>query len=345
MFRSSQRECSGGLRSLRVPNRSSSYGRRAQPARRTLEPAASERRANACCSFRWRGALRPCVILPCGATVRTGSGKTRPDRFREPLVPMTRLLQQRHPTIVQSRPPTPPVLPADSPCRCDSGPLHFPMPSRGPPSKIVYNLLPALRRRCRSADGVDYYAIRSPGVVGPFVIGSTVGVGPPSSTSVELRRQTLQRLGGHDLDGPSGLAPPGPPMPASLPAALIDRPPPRSCFRSLIAQAGAPASKTSTLRYQHDLDTRETQTRTPGRSPADLAAALRARNWRQQDGELDPKYQKLLDRVLKAKEQQPRGRPNRRAGRSSQREKRPDYSLPQIVVVQESASGRRVGAL
>ena len=116
-------------------------------------------------------------------------------------------------------------------------------------------------------------------------------------------------------------------------------------LRAEAEQAGAPASKTFTLRYQHGQDTRETQSRTPGRSPADLAAALRARNGCQQDGELDPKYQKLLDRVLKAKEQQPRGRPNRRAGRSSQREKRPDYSLPQIVVVQESASGRRVGGL
>ena len=63
----------------------------------------------------------------------------------------------------------------------------------------------------------------------------------------------------------------------------------------------SPVTTSTTLRYQHDLDTRETQSRVPRLSAAALAERARSRN--QQNGELDPRYKKILDQLNKQQQQ------------------------------------------
>ena len=58
--------------------------------------------------------------------------------------------------------------------------------------------------------------------------------------------------------------------------------------RAEASETGEPVTTSTTLRYQHDLDTRETQSRLPRLSAAALAERARSRN--QQNGELDPRY-------------------------------------------------------
>ena len=58
---------------------------------------------------------------------------------------------------------------------------------------------------------------------------------------------------------------------------------------------------------QHDLDTRETQSRAPRLSAAALAE--RARSRKQQNGELDPRYKKIRDQLNKQQQQRARGWP------------------------------------
>ena len=115
-------------------------------------------------------------------------------------------------------------------------------------------------------------------------------------------------------------------------------------LRAEAEETGEAISKTTTLRYRHDLDTRETQSGVNRLSTADMAEALRARNRQSQGGELDSRYQSMLDRMMRAQQQQQRGRSNRRAS-SRLKEKQAGYQLPQIVVVQESTPTRRVGGL
>ena len=110
---------------------------------------------------------------------------------------------------------------------------------------------------------------------------------------------------------------------------------------------GEPASTTATLRYHHDLDTRETSSqarRYDTRSLAERVEALRNRS-QTGGGELGPRYQRLLARMMQAKKQRPaRSSQNRRASRT-RKEKLVGFKLPEIVIVQEPAITRRVGGL
>ena len=78
----------------------------------------------------------------------------------------------------------------------------------------------------------------------------------------------------------------------------------------------------------------------PRLSAAALAERARSRN--QQNGELDPRYKKILDQLNK--QQQQRARLALRFCRERLRDHQ-GYTLPQIVVVQEAAPIRRVGGL
>ena len=105
-----------------------------------------------------------------------------------------------------------------------------------------------------------------------------------------------------------------------------------------------PVSKTATLRYQHDLDTRETEYRMNTPSAAEMAETLRERSRQRGDGKLDPRYQMLAD-AMKAQAQEKRGQSRRRRAGNRTRENQPTYSLPQIVITQEPISRRRIGGL
>ena len=75
-------------------------------------------------------------------------------------------------------------------------------------------------------------------------------------------------------------------------------------LRAEADEAGEAVSTTTTLRYQHDLDTRATQSRVPRPSVAERAAALRERSQRQgqKDGELSPQYQKEADSTARTED-------------------------------------------
>ena len=116
-------------------------------------------------------------------------------------------------------------------------------------------------------------------------------------------------------------------------------------LRAEADETGEAVSTTITLRYQHDLDTRATQSRVPRPSVAERAAALRERSQRQgqKDGELSPQYQKILEKLTQQREQKTQ---QRRRSSSNRLKESQGYSLPQIVVVQEAApSTRRFGGL
>ena len=72
-------------------------------------------------------------------------------------------------------------------------------------------------------------------------------------------------------------------------------------LRAEASETGEPVTTSTTLRYQHALDTRETQSRVPRLSAAALAERARSRN--QQNGELDPRYKKILDQLNKQQQQ------------------------------------------
>ena len=94
-------------------------------------------------------------------------------------------------------------------------------------------------------------------------------------------------------------------------------------------------------RYNHDLDSRETEYRTHRPGPAEMVKVSRASN---KQGQLNPRYERLARHLRAQQEQQPKANKNRRrASRSA--EKQVGYKLPQIVVVQEPTHGRRVGGL
>ena len=137
-------------------------------------------------------------------------------------------------------------------------------------------------------------------------------------------------------------------------------------LQSEAEQRGEPVSTITTLRYEHDLDSRDTTTRAANaeregqshdtRSIAErvegaqpkmaTAQLLRERRHAQQGGELSPAYQRLLKQV-NAQAEGKRGSTggNRRRSSSRAGERRPSYRLPEIVIVQEGGRGPRIGGL
>ena len=117
-------------------------------------------------------------------------------------------------------------------------------------------------------------------------------------------------------------------------------------------ETGERATSTTTLRYQHDLDSGETDYRAPRRSPAELAAIIQRRNQQRDNGgtgEMSAKYQmaaKHLERqAQEQKAAQRQKRASRRRSGSAARDKEPGYSLPQIVITSEPMGGGRMGGL
>ena len=117
-------------------------------------------------------------------------------------------------------------------------------------------------------------------------------------------------------------------------------------------ETGERASSTALLKYQHDLDSGETDYRAPRRSPAELAAIIQRRNEQRDNGapsELSAKYQmaaKHLERqAQEQKAAQRQQRASRRRSGSAARDKEPGYSLPQIVITSEPMGGGRMGGL
>ena len=117
-------------------------------------------------------------------------------------------------------------------------------------------------------------------------------------------------------------------------------------------ETGERATSTTTLRYQHDLDSGETDYRAPRRSPAELAAIIQRRNQQRDNGgtgEMSAKYQmaaKHLERqAQEQKAAQRQKRASRRRSGSAARDKEPGYSLPQIVITTEPGGGGRMGGL
>ena len=117
-------------------------------------------------------------------------------------------------------------------------------------------------------------------------------------------------------------------------------------------ETGERATSVSRLRYQHDLDTGETDYRAPRRNPAELAAIIQRRNEQRDSGgtsELSAKYQmvaKHLERqAAEQKAAQRQQRASRRRSASGAGDKEPGYSLPQIVITTEGGGGGRMGGL
>ena len=110
-------------------------------------------------------------------------------------------------------------------------------------------------------------------------------------------------------------------------------------------ERGEAVRETSTLHFNHDLDTRETEHHAR-RSTAELAAALMARKQRDstQDDALGERFQKLAERFQRQQLQTRAAAKNRRSSRSKKKEG--GYKLPTIVITQEAGdSTRRVGGL
>ena len=116
-------------------------------------------------------------------------------------------------------------------------------------------------------------------------------------------------------------------------------------LRQESAETGGPVSTTATVRFQHDLNTRETSTRSPGRSPAALAEALQAR--RAPGGvKLNDRYQQILEGMMKQREQAKSARARRRTSSGHDKIKDGPAELPQIVVIQDASDPsrrRRIG--
>ena len=117
-------------------------------------------------------------------------------------------------------------------------------------------------------------------------------------------------------------------------------------------ETGERATSTTTLRYQHDLDSGETDYRAPRRSPAELAAIIQRRNQQRDNGstsELSAKYQVVAKHLERQAQEQKAAQRQKRASRrrsgSSARDKERAYSLPQIVITTEGGGGGRMGGL
>ena len=141
----------------------------------------------------------------------------------------------------------------------------------------------------------------------------------------------------------------------------------RADLRARAAQTGAPVSSTTTLSYTHDLDSRETTTALPARRDYAQLARAAARSRRQEGGNgtvrdddsvmerlmtqeetgapvLNAKYKQMLEQLLKAQENKP-SKNRRRASRTSGLKERSHYKLPQIQIIHEPTSTRRIGGL
>ena len=117
-------------------------------------------------------------------------------------------------------------------------------------------------------------------------------------------------------------------------------------------ETGERATSTTTLRYEHDLDSGETDYRAPRRSPAELAAIIQRRNQQRDNGgtgEMSAKYQMVAKHLEKQAQEQKAAQRQQRASRrrsgSNAREKERAYSLPQIVITTEGGGGGRMGGL
>ena len=119
----------------------------------------------------------------------------------------------------------------------------------------------------------------------------------------------------------------------------------RPFFVQSMAETGGPVSTTATVRFQHDLDTRLTSTRSPGRSPAALAEALQAQ--RAPGGvKLNDRYQQILEGMMKQREQAKSACARRRTSSGHDKIKDGPAELPQIVVIQDASDPsrrRRIG--
>ena len=101
-------------------------------------------------------------------------------------------------------------------------------------------------------------------------------------------------------------------------------------------QTGEVATTTTTMRYDHDLDSGETDARpTGGSSIAAKVAAIQARNG-SAAGSLSPQGRKAMDQIASARAQAARGKARRRS--SSRHDKLNDSpaQLPELVVMQEA---------
>ena len=115
----------------------------------------------------------------------------------------------------------------------------------------------------------------------------------------------------------------------------------KASLRAEADETGAAVSKTTTLRYSHDRDSRETEARPQRASAAEMARASTESN---KQSQLNPHYERLARLLRAQQEQRPKANKNRRrASRSGDKQK--GYKLSQIVVVQEPTHGRRVGGL
>ena len=116
-------------------------------------------------------------------------------------------------------------------------------------------------------------------------------------------------------------------------------------LRKESAETGGAASTTTTLRYEHDLDTGSTSSGPRERSTSEIASAMVARRRSQGQDGLPPEYRQILQGLMKQQKERPAGGGRQRRASRSENEKKPSFKLPTIVVVQEPTSGRRVGGL
>ena len=119
-------------------------------------------------------------------------------------------------------------------------------------------------------------------------------------------------------------------------------------------ETGERGSSTALLKYQHDLDSGQTDYRAPRRSPAELAAIIQRRNQQRDNGstsELSAKYQVVAKHLGRQAQEQKAAKRQQRASRrrsgSAARDKEPGYSLPQIVITTSpgAGAGGRMGGL
>ena len=112
-------------------------------------------------------------------------------------------------------------------------------------------------------------------------------------------------------------------------------------LRKEAEQTGDVARTTASVRYDHDLDSVETMARGPRPSIDQQVAALTARS-HSANGELDQRWNKAIDLMMKAQERRPR--PNRRSSRRAE-VKEKEFTVPQIVVKVRDVPARRMGGL
>ena len=93
------------------------------------------------------------------------------------------------------------------------------------------------------------------------------------------------------------------------------------------------------MRYEHDLDTRDTQFAVASSPSAhEMARKLQRDARHKQEGDLSPQSERLMSQWLKSLEQKARNSARRRASR--QKEKQLEKAtMPEIVIIQDSPRG------